>query len=313
MGNTGSVKQAYAEILAQLGKENEKIVAIDADLQACSLTDKFSDSFPDRHFNVGIAECNMVGIAAGMASCGKIPFVHSFAMFTAGRAYDQIRNSVVYPHLNVKVMGMYAGFTNGEDGPTHQCVEDLSLMRTIPGNVVLCPSDANETKQMVRAVAEYDGPCYIRMPRSATQTHTDIPGYQFEIGKGVELCDGKDVAIIATGIMVERAMQAAQLLKEEGICARVIDMHTIKPIDRQIILKAADETGAIVTTEDHNIIGGLGSAVAEVLAENRCVPFIRHGVKDAFGKSGKFEAVMELHGLTAQGIIACAKAVIAQK
>lgn len=313
MGEKAYIKDSYGKVLKELGNTNKNIVVLDADLQACSLTDGFSDASPERHYNVGIAECNMVGIAAGLATCGKIPFVHSFAMFTAGRAYDQIRNSVVYPNLNVKVIGMYAGFTNGEDGPTHQCFEDLTLMRAVPNNTVLCPSDANEVKHMIKAIVDFKGPCYVRLPRSSTETLTDTPDYKFEIGKGVQLADGKDVTIIATGIMVERAMQAANQLKKENIAARVIDMHTIKPIDADIIIKAAKDTGAIVTTEEHNIMGGLGGAVAEVIAENCCVPFVRHGVKDVFGKSGKFDALMEKYGLTADEIVKCAKSVIAKK
>jgi transketolase len=313
MGVLDFIKSSYGETLAELGKANKNIVALDADLQACSLTDGFSKENPDRHFNVGIAECNMVGIAAGLATCGKIPFVHSFAMFTAGRTYDQIRNSVVYPNLNVKVIGMYAGLTNGEDGPTHQCFEDLSLMRAVPNNTVFCPSDANEIRHMLKAMVDYKGPCYVRMPRSGTETLTDIPGYKFEIGKGVQLVDGNDATIIATGIMVQLAVKAALELKKANVSVRVIDMHTIKPIDRDIIIKAARETGAIVTTEDHNIMGGLGGAVAEVLAENCPVPFIRHGIKDVFGKSGKFEALMERYGLTADEIVKCVKGLIAKK
>jgi transketolase len=313
MGEMDFIKSAYGETLAEIGKTNKNIVVLDADLQACSLTDNFSKDNPDRHFNMGIAECNMVGIAAGLATCGKIPFVHSFAMFTAGRTYDQIRNSVVYPNLNVKVIGMYAGLTNGEDGPTHQCFEDLSLMRAIPNNTVFCPSDANEVKHMIRAITDYKGPCYVRMPRSGTETFTNMPGYKFEIGKGVQLVDGKDATIIATGIMVQLAVQAAQALKKENVSIRVIDMHTIKPIDADIIIKAAKETGAIVTTEDHNILGGLGGAVAEVLAENCMVPFIRHGVKDVFGKSGKFELLMEKYGLTTSEIVKCVKMIISKK
>jgi transketolase len=313
MGIMGQIKSAYSEMLAELGKSNDKIIALDADLQACSLTDVFSKDFPARQFNVGIAECNMVGIAAGLATCGKIPFVHSFAIFTAGRAYDQIRNSVAYPNLNVKIMGMYAGFTNGEDGATHQCFEDLSIMRVVPNMKVFCPSDANEMKELIKAIVAYNGPCYVRMPRSATETFTDYSKYKFEIGKGIQLREGKDVTIIGTGIMVQYAMYAAEILQKENISTRVIDMHTIKPIDEEIIIKAAKETGAVVTTEEHNILGGLGGAVAEVLAENCAVSFVRHGVKDSFGKSGKFELLLQKYGLTAEEIVKCVKKVIARK
>ena len=240
----------------------------------------------------------MVGVAAGMAACGKIPFVNSFGMFTAGRAYDQIRNAVVYPGLNVKVVGFYSGLSNGEDGPTHQCVEDLALMRAVPNMVVMCPCDANEAALMTEAAAKHSGPCFIRMGRGPVETVTEFEGYKFEIGKGVVMRPGRDAAIIATGNMVATALKAAALLEAEGLDVRVIDMHTIKPIDRRLVLEAARETGAIVTSEEHNVLGGLGGAVAEVVGEEYPVPVLRHGMRDCFGKSGKRDDVLALFGLT---------------
>lgn len=300
MGKLESTRKAYGEELCALGAD-PRIVVFDADLSICNMTDIFAAKYPERFYNVGIAECNMAGIAAGAAACGKIPFINSFAMFSAGRIYDQIRNSICYPGLNVKIVGTHAGLNVGEDGATHQCIEDLSLMRTIPNMTVLCPCDSNETRAAVRAMAAYDGPCYLRLGRADVETvTTEFPDYHFEFGRGSQLRDGGSAAIIATGIMVQAALQAAGELEKENIHTRVIDMHTIKPIDRDIIIKAARETGAIVTSEEHNIIGGLGSAVSEVVCETCPVPVIRHGVEDVFGHSGTVEALMERYGLTAE-------------
>ena len=256
-----------------------------------------------------------MGVAAGLATCGKKPFCCSFAMFTAGRAFEQVRNSVAYPHLNVKVIGSHGGLSVGEDGATHQCIEDLSLMRTIPGMVVLNPCDGAEMRAAVQALIDYDGPAYMRLGRSAVET---VTGYEsgehtFEIGKGVTLRDGSDVTIIATGMMVQLALQAAETLAGEGISARVLDFHTIKPLDKELVLQAARETGAIVTTEEHNVIGGLGSAVAEFLSGHYPVPVIRHGVKDEFGRSGKAAEVLEAYGLTAEVIAKCARHAVEKK
>ncbi len=313
MGMIESTRKAYGSALCQAGAD-ERIVVFDADLSICNMTDEFAAAYPDRFYNVGIAECNMAGIAAGAAACGKIPFINSFAMFSAGRIYDQVRNSICYPRLNVKVVGTHAGLNVGEDGATHQCIEDLSLMRTIPNMTVICPCDSNETREAVHAMAEYDGPCYLRLGRAPVETvTTEIPGYHFELGKGSLLRGGDSAAIIATGIMVQAALRAAEELEKENIYARVIDMHTIKPIDRGIIVKAAEETGAIVTTEEHNIIGGLGSAVSEVVCETKPVPVVKHGVEDVFGHSGTVEALMERYGLTVQKLMEKVRAAVAAK
>ena len=309
-----ATRHAYGEALAELGEKNKCIVALDADVSTCTMSCIFGERFPDRFYNVGIAEANMVGIAAGMSTFGLIPFVHSFAMFIAGRTYDQIRNSIVYPRLNVKVVGTHAGLTVGEDGATHQCIEDLSLMRTIPGMTVVCPCDGNETAKAVFAIAEYDGPVYLRLGRLAMENITNsIPGYSFQLGKGSLLRDGKDVTIISTGIMVHETLNAASLLEKEGIKARVIDMHTIKPIDRDIIIKAARETGAIVTVEEHNVIGGLGAAVCEVVCEEQLVPVIRVGINDEFGRSGDAGALLKFYGLSPENIVKKVKVAISKK
>jgi transketolase len=278
------------------------------------MSEIFAAKYPERFFNVGIAEANMIGMAAGFATTGKIAFCHSFAMFTAGRGYDQIRNSVAYPHLNVKIVGSHAGLTVGEDGATHQCIEDLSLMRTVPGMTVFCPCDANETREVVKAAIGYDGPCFIRTGRTALETVTDtIPGYSFGIGKGALLKNGKDVTIIACGLMVQEALKAAELLEKEGIHPRVVDMHTIKPIDEEIILKAARETGAIVTAEEHNVIGGLGAAVCEVVSGECPVPVMRVGVNDEFGRSGPAEELLTLYGLSPENLVRSVKIAIGKK
>lgn len=313
MGKLESTRKAYGAELCAVGAD-PRIVVFDADLAICNMTDEFAARYPERFYNVGIAECNMAGIAAGAATCGKIPFINSFAMFSTGRIYDQIRNSICYPGLNVKIVGTHAGLNVGEDGATHQCIEDLSLMRTIPHMTVICPCDSNETRAAVRAMAEHDGPCYLRLGRAAAETvTTEFPEYRFELGKGSLLRNGDSVTIIATGVMVQVALQAAAELEKEDIHVRVIDMHTIKPIDRDIIVRAAKETGAIVTTEEHNIIGGLGAAVSEVVCETKPVPVIRHGVEDVFGHSGTVEALMERYGLTAEKLVEKVREAIAAK
>jgi transketolase len=278
------------------------------------MSEIFAAKYPERFFNVGIAEANMIDMAAGFATTGKIAFCHSFAMFTAGRGYDQIRNSVAYPRLNVKVVGSHAGLTVGEDGATHQCIEDLSLMRTIPGMTVFCPCDANETREVVKATIARDGPCFIRTGRTALDMVTDtIPGYSFEAGKGALLKDGKDVTIIACGLMVQEALKAAELLEKDGLRPRIIDIHTIKPLDTEIILKAARETGAIVTAEEHSVIGGLGAAVCETVSGEYPVPVIRVGVNDEFGRSGPAEELLMLYGLSAENLAQKVKIVVGKK
>lgn len=313
MGEKISTRVAYGEALRNFGGD-ERIVALDADLSTCTMSCYFGEKYPNRFFNIGIAEANMIDMAAGFATTGKIAFCHSFAMFTAGRGYDQVRNSVAYPHLNVKVIGSHAGLTVGEDGATHQCIEDLSLMRTIPGMVVLCPCDANEAREAVKAMIAYDGPCFMRTGRTALETVTDgFSNYKFEIGKGVTLVEGSDVTIIATGLMVQESLKAVELLKAEGISARLIDMHTIKPLDRELVIKAAKETGAIVTAEEHNIIGGLGSAVCEAICDECPIPVVRVGVQDEFGRSGEAGALLKLYGLTPENVAEKAKLAISRK
>lgn len=281
-----ATRESYGNILAELGKENDKIVALDADLAGSTKSGVFGKAFPERHINCGIAEANMASISAGLAAAGMIPFMSSFAMFATGRNYEQIRNSIGYPHLNVKICASHAGISVGEDGATHQCCEDIALMRSIPGMVVMCPSDDVETKECVKAAAAYDGPVYIRLGRLAVPVINDHPGYKFEWGKGITLKEGNDVAIIATGLCVESAQTAAQMLEEEGIHARVINIHTLKPIDEDIIVKAAKECGKIVTVEEHSVIGGLGSAVCDVVCEKCPVTVKKIGVQDVFGHSG---------------------------
>lgn len=313
MNNKISTRVAYGDALCEIGAD-EDIVVFDADLSICTMTCGFAEKYPERFFNSGIAEANMTGMSAGMAATGKTVFCNSFAMFSAGRAYDQVRNSICYPHLNVKVVGTHAGLSVGEDGATHQCVEDLSLMRTIPGMTVVCPCDANETKAAVKAIAAYKGPCYLRLGRAAVENVTDsVPGYSFKLGKGSLLKDGSDVTVIATGLMVQVALEAEKKLEQLGINARIIDMHTIKPIDRNIIIKAARETGAIVTAEEHNIIGGLGAAVSETVCESYPVPVVKLGVNDVFGHSGTVEALMEKYGLTSDNVVEKVKTAVSLK
>ena len=298
-----ATRAAYGKALEELAAQEPNLVVLDADLSGSTMTKGFGAEHPDRFFDMGIAEANMVGVAAGLATCGKKPFVNSFAMFAAGRAWEQVRNSVAYPGLNVKVVGSHGGLSVGEDGATHQGIEDLAIMRAIPNMTVLCPCDGNEMKQAVKALLAYDGPAYLRLGRLAVETVTDqVEGYEFQIGKGVLLRDGQDVTVVAVGMMVQMALTAADILAEEGISVRVIDMHTIKPLDTEILLAAARDTGCIVTTEEANIVGGLGSAVSEYLTSVCPVPVIRHGVEDEFGRSGAAQKVLEAYHLTPAGI-----------
>ena len=314
MGEKIATRAAYGNALVELADKYPELVVFDADLAGATMTKGFAKAYPDRFFDMGIAEANMTGVAAGMSTCGFKPFINTFAMFAAGRSWEQVRNSICYPSLNVKVVGSHGGLSVGEDGATHQCIEDFAIMRAIPGMTVLCPCDGNEMRLATEALLNYEGPAYMRLGRLAVETVTDtIPGYKFELGKGVTLVDGTDVTIIAVGMNVQMALKAAELLKAEGISARVIDMHTIKPLNTELVLKAAQETGAIVTTEEANVLGGLGSAVCEYLSEVCPVPVIRHGVNDEFGRSGKAPLVLEAYGITAEGIAACAKKAAALK
>lgn len=309
-----ATRNAYGEALAELGEKYPEIVALDADLSGSTMSKLFAAKYPDRFFDCGIAEANMIGIAAGLAADGFKPYASTFAMFATGRAYEQIRNSVAYPGLNVKIVGSHGGLSVGEDGATHQCIEDFALMRDIPGMLVCCPCDGHEMRLAVEALVNYNGPAYLRLGRAAADIFTDeVEGYSFELGKGCTLRDGRDVTIIANGIMVAKALEAAKMLESEGVSARVIDMHTIKPLDEELVLKAAKETGCIVTTEEHSIVGGLGGAVCEYLSGVCPVPVIRHGVNDKFGRSGKAAEVLEHYGLTAEHIAQKAKAAIALK
>ena len=298
-----ATREAYGKALAALANTNENVVVLDADLSKSTKTADFKAVAPEKFFNMGIAEGNMMGVAAGLSTCGKVPFVSTFAMFAAGRAFEQIRNSICYPKLNVKVCATHAGLTVGEDGASHQAIEDISLMRSVPNMVVINPADDIETEAAIKAVAEMEGPCYVRLGRMAVSRVNDETNYNFVIGKGITLAEGNDVAIIATGIMVEAALEAKEELAKEGINARVINIHTIKPIDEELIIKAAKETGVIVTAEEHSIIGGLGSAVAEVVSEKCPVPVLRVGVKDTFGESGKPNELLEKYGLTSNDIV----------
>ncbi len=311
MADKIATREAYGNALAELGDKYDFIV-FDADLAEATKTITFKKKFPNRFFDCGIAEGNMISAAAGVAATGKIPFVSTFAMFAAGRGFEQIRNSIGYPHLNVKIGATHGGISVGEDGATHQCNEDFATMRTIPGMTVICPADAVEARAAVEAAILHEGPVYLRFGRFAVPTLLD-ENYKFEIGKGVLMAEGTDVTIVANGLMVEQALIAKDMLAEEGISARVINMATIKPIDKDILVKAAKETGAIVTAEEHSIIGGLGSAVCEALAESCPVPVTRVGVQDKFGRSGKVPPLLEMYGLTAKDIAEKAKAAIALK
>ena len=297
-----ATRDSYGQTLVELGAENKDIVVMDADLAAATKTALFGKAYPDRFFDAGIAEANMVGIAAGLAACGKTVFASSFAMFATGRAYEQIRNSVGYPKLNVKICASHAGITVGEDGASHQCIEDLLLMRAIPGMVVICPADDVEARAAVRAAAEYNGPVYIRLGRSAVPVINDRPDYKFEWGKGIKVREGKDVTLIATGIMVNSAMEAAEELAKEGIDAEIIDIHTIKPIDEDIIVESAKKTGNVITLEEHSVIGGLGNAVCDVLCEKYPCKVKKIGINDKYGESGSAAALMEKYRLDGKGV-----------
>ena len=313
MADKKATRESYGAALAELGEKYDFLV-LDADLAAATKTGMFKKKFPERFFDCGIAEGNMISVAAGIATTGKVVFASSFAMFAAGRAFEQVRNSIGYPHLNVKIGATHAGITVGEDGATHQCNEDIALMRTIPGMTIINPSDAGEAYAAVEAAINFYGPVYMRFGRFAVPDLTsEMKDYKFEIGKGVTMRDGKDVTIVATGYMVHVALDAAELLKAEGIDARVLNIHTIKPLDSELLIKAARETGAIVTAEEHNIIGGLGSAVAEAVCEAAPVSVLRVGVEDKFGKSGKVPELLSEYGLTAENIANKAKAAIALK
>lgn len=302
-----STRQAYGEALVELGQINENIVVLDADLTKSTKTNLFKDKFPQRHFNMGISEADLMGTAAGFATCGKIPFASTFAMFAAGRAFDQIRNSIAYPKLNVKVAPTHAGISVGEDGGSHESIEDIALMRAIPGMVVLSPADAVETKKMVFAAAEYEGPVYIRMGRLDVETIFDEETYDFQIGVANTIKEGTDATIVATGLMTAKAIEASEILAKEGISVRVINVGTIKPLDGETILKAARETKFIITAEEHSVIGGLGSAVSEFLSEVHPTKIKKLGVYDKFGQSGKAEELLEKYELTSQKLVSMVK------
>ncbi len=308
-----ATREAYGKALAEFGAKYDKLVVLDADLANATKTDLFKKEYPDRHFDCGIAEANMTCVAAGLAASGYVPFASTFAMFASGRAFEQVRNSIGYPHLNVKIGATHAGITVGEDGASHQCLEDIALMRTIPGMVVINPSDAVEARAAVEAAINYYGPVYLRFGRMAVPVINDNPDYKFEIGKGIKMVDGNDVTIVATGLMVEPAIRASELLLNEGISARVINIHTIKPLDEEIILAAAKETGAIVTAEEASVIGGLGAAVCELLSGTVPTPVVRLGINDEFGHSGPAKELVNIYGLTAENLVAKAKAAIALK
>ena len=308
-----ATRDAYGKALCHLGETNDKVLVLDADLAAATKTGMFKKAYPDKFIDCGIAEGNMMGVAAGLATTGYTVFASSFAMFAAGRSFEQVRNTIAYPHVNVKIGATHAGISVGEDGASHQCCEDIGLMRTIPGMVIVNPADDVEAYQAVLAAAEYEGPMYMRFGRLAVPRVNDEATYKFVLGKGVQLKDGKDVTIIATGLMVNEAVMAAETLKSEGIDARVINIHTIKPIDEDIIVKAAKETGVIVTAEEHNIIGGLGSAVAEVVCEKCPVPVLRVGVEDTFGRSGPATELLHIYGLDADHIVSKVKEAVKLK
>ncbi len=298
-----ATRESYGEALRDLAEEYKNLVVLDADLAAATKTGIFKKAYPDRFFDCGIAEANMMGVAAGLASCGKIPFASTFAMFAAGRAYEIVRNSIGYPHLNVKIGATHAGISVGEDGATHQCNEDIALMRTIPGMTIINPCDDVEARAAVKAALDYVGPVYMRFGRLATPVINDAETYKFELGKGVVMKDGSDITIAATGLMVNEAMEAAKVLENDGISARVVNIHTIKPLDKELICKCARETGIIVTAEEHSVIGGLGSAVAEAVTECCPVPVVKIGVNDEYGYSGPAVELLKKFGLSAENII----------
>ena len=302
-----ATRESYGNALAECGAQFPQLVVLDADLAGATKTGIFKKAFPDRFIDCGIAECNMTGIAAGLATCGKIPFISSFAMFAAGRNFEQVRNSIAYPHLNVKIGATHAGITVGEDGATHQCNEDVALMRTIPGMTVIVPSDDIEARAAVRAAIEMDGPVYLRFGRAAVPVINDTPDYKFEIGKGVTLKEGTDVTIIASGICVDSALKAAEKLATDGVSAEVINIHTIKPLDNELVLASAKKTGKVVTVEEHSVIGGLGSAVCDLLAEKCPTPVCKIGMNDQFGESGPAAALVAKYGLDGDGVYAKTK------
>lgn len=297
-----ATREAYGKALAEFGESYPELVVLDADLAAATKTDLFKKKFPDRHVDCGIAEANMMGIAAGLSLTGKIPVASTFAMFASGRAFEQVRNSIGYPHLNVKIGATHAGITVGEDGASHQCNEDIALMRTIPGMTVVNPSDAVEARACVKAALDLEGPVYMRFGRAAVPVINDREDYKFELGKGVMLREGSDVTIVATGILVAAALEAAEKLQAEGISAEVINIHTIKPLDRELIIESARKTGRVVTAEEHSVIGGLGGAVCEALSENYPVPVCRIGINDVFGESGSAGALLVKYGLDGDGV-----------
>lgn len=313
MSNKIATREAYGKVLAKLGQENSNVVVLDADLSKSTKTADFNKVCPERFINMGIAEGNMMSVAGGIASCGKTVFASTFAIFAAGRAFEQIRNTICYPKLNVKVCATHAGITVGEDGASHQAIEDLSLMRSIPNMTVICPSDAVETEAAIRAAAEFNGPCYIRLGRSGVPVINDTPEYKFELGKAVTLREGKEAVIFATGMMVDAALEAYNILAEEGIKVKIVNIHTIKPLDVEAIVNAARETRVVVTAEEHNIIGGLGSAVCEALSENYPTPVVRVGIKDVFGESGKPDELLKAYGLTGEDIAKAVKKAIERK
>jgi transketolase len=297
-----ATRESYGNALVELGAEHDNLIVLDADLAAATKTGVFKKAYPDRHIDCGIAECNMMGIAAGLSTTGIVPFASTFAMFAAGRAFEQVRNSIGYPHLNVKIGATHAGISVGEDGATHQCNEDIALMRTIPGMVILNPADDVEAKACVKAAYEYNGPVYLRFGRLAVPVINDRPDYKFELGKGVVLREGKDVTIVATGLCVSSALEAAEKLAADGIDAKIINIHTIKPLDEELIAAAAKETGKVVTVEEHSVIGGLGSAVCDALAEKCPVPVKKIGVQDVFGESGPAVALLAKYKLDGEGV-----------
>ena len=297
-----ATRESYGNALVELGAEHDNLIVLDADLAAATKTGVFKKAYPDRHIDCGIAECNMMGIAAGLSTTGIVPFASTFAMFAAGRAFEQVRNSIGYPHLNVKIGATHAGISAGEDGATHQCNEDIALMRTIPGMVILNPADDVEAKACVKAAYEYNGPVYLRFGRLAVPVINDRPDYKFELGKGVVLREGKDVTIVATGLCVSSALEAAEKLAADGIDAKIINIHTIKPLDEELIVAAAKETGKVVTVEEHSVIGGLGSAVCDALAEKCPVPVKKIGVQDVFGESGPAVALLAKYKLDGEGV-----------
>ena len=297
-----ATRESYGKTLVELGREHEDLVVLDADLAEATKTGMFKKEFPERHIDCGIAECNMAGIGAGLAATGKVPFISSFAMFASGRAFEQIRNSIAYPHLNVKIGATHGGISVGEDGATHQCNEDFALMRSLPGMTVVCPSDDVEACAAVKAAYAHEGPVYLRFGRLAVPVINDRPDYHFELGKGIVLREGTDVTIIATGLCVNSALEAAELLEKDGISAHVVNIHTLKPLDEELVVEAAKKTGKVVTVEEHSIIGGLGSAVCECLSEKHPVPVYRIGIRDVFGESGPAVEQLKKYKLDGQGV-----------